>query len=146
MGRKAACVSPARVVGYGAAAGMAGTLVITAPVRIIPWHKPGEPSKKPAKPASDSPEQTGGLGVESAMRVTPAGALAEGEGPGTEGAAELFLVKVGSGLFDRDLSNCAKPASKGVHFAYGTAWGALYGLGEGGRRVDPSLAGLFTAR
>jgi len=57
--------------------------------------------------------------------VTPAGALAEAQGPGPEGAAEYFIVKVGSGLFDRDFSRYSKPAGKILHFVYGSFWGSF---------------------
>jgi hypothetical protein len=83
------------------------------------------------------------LSAGHAAAVTPAGALAEAEGPGPEGAAELFIAKLGSGLFDRDVSKYSKPAGELLHFVYGSFWGAAYGLQQGRSRRNPWLAGTL---
>jgi len=90
------------------------------------------PSKQDNGPKGNAPQKSGG----------PAAALAKPQGPGAEGVAELFFTKVGSGLFDRDLSQYASAAGKALHVAYGALWGLLYGVGQVDRIVDdPWLAG-----
>ena len=83
----------------------------------------------------------GQVPAEHAAAVTPAGALAEAQGPGPEGAAEQFIVKLAPAFFDRDLSEYSKPAGKAVHFAYGAFWGIVYGMLQGRRRRKVWLAG-----
>jgi uncharacterized membrane protein YagU involved in acid resistance len=73
--------------------------------------------------------------------VTPAGALAQAQGPGPEGAAELFALKVGSGLFGRDIARSARGWGRAVHFVYGSLWGAIYGTLQGVTRRRPLLNG-----
>jgi hypothetical protein len=90
-------------------------------------HRPGQPRPGAGRAAS----------------VTPAGALAQAQGPGPEGAAERFAVKLGSGLFNRDVAPYAKPAGKAVHLLYGSFWGALYGLVQASLRRSPLMAGLL---
>jgi hypothetical protein len=166
-GSKVTCV--AGVMTHGAVAGVAGTLLITLAARMIPWLKRAKasrpaPDRLPSDPfqteevikwqdrsrspaAYSSPERNlGSIGrtaVEEAASVTPAGALAEVQAPGPEGAAELFFVKMGSGLFDKDVSRYARPAGKAVHCAYGTLGGVLYGLVQSRRIRDPWLCGVF---
>jgi hypothetical protein len=162
--RTSGSATPLEIVGYGAAAGLAGALVLTVLARITPGLKP-EPKRRDEQPQnfpadsfdekkviewqdrSRSPAayltRRGGEQVpgEHAAAVTPAGALAEAQGPGPEGAAEQFIAKLGSGLFDRDLSEYSKPAGKAVHFAYGGFWGSVYGILQGRRRRKVWLAG-----
>ena len=156
--------TPLKSIGYGAAAGVAGALVITVLARITPGlnarskRKREQPQNFPVdsfdekkviewQDRSRSPAAylTGREGAqvqaEHAAAVTPAGALAEAQGPGPEGAAEQFIVKLGSGLFDRDLSVYSKPAGKAVHFAYGAFWGIVYGMLQGNRHRKVWLAG-----
>jgi hypothetical protein len=78
---------------------------------------------------------------EHPAKLTPAGALAQAHGPGPEGAAELFALKVASGLFGRDIARRARPWGKAVHLAYGTLWGALYGILQGPARRRALLSG-----
>ncbi len=156
--------TPLKTIGYGAAAGLAGALVLMVVARITlafeteSKRKNERPQNLPAdsfdekkviewqdrsrSPAAYSPGRSGGqILVEHAAAVTPAGALAEAQGPSPEGAAELFIVKLGSGLFDRDLSKYSKPAGKAVHLAYGAFWGSVYGILRGRRRHNVWLAG-----
>lgn len=162
--RTSRSTTPLKAVGYGAAAGLAGALVLTVLARITPGLKPeskrqdDRPETFPAdsfdekkvtewqdrsrSPAAHSPKRSGEQSqAEHAAAVTPAGALAEAQGPGPEGLAEHFAVKVGSGLFDRDLSKYSKPAGKAVHFAYGAFWGSVYGILQGDRRRNILLGG-----
>src|SRR3954470_8248021 len=60
--------------------------------------------------------------------ITPGGALALPSDAGPESSAGKFAMKVGAGLFDRDLSRHAAFAGEAVHFVYGTFWGAIFGL------------------
>jgi len=156
--------TPIKSFGYGATAGLAGALVLSVLARITPGlkaeskRKNEQPQAFPAdsfdekkviewqnrsrSPAAYSPERSEGQGTgENAAAVTPAAALAEAQGPGPGGAAEQFIVKLGSGLFDRDLSRYSKPAGKAVHFAYGGFWGSVYGMLQGHRRRNIWLAG-----
>src|SRR5437016_4600334 len=99
-------------------------------------------SRSPA--AYSSPEtREGTTAVEEPAAVTPAGALTSVFSPGPEGAAELFFVKVGSGLFDRDVSKYARPAGTALHLMYGTLGGVLYGFTQGRNARDPWLCGVL---
>jgi len=167
--RTVRCISPMKAAFYGAAGGLAGTLIITLLARITPGLKtesgknakeqlpklPDHPftkekviewqdrSRSPAAystPVAGGPAQASA--IEHAAAVTPAGALAEAQGPGPEGAAEYFVVKVGSGLFDRDFSRYSKPAGKILHFVYGSFWGLVYGILQGRGRRNVWLAGI----
>lgn len=131
----------------GALAGIAGTLVITITVRMFSWFESAKaarqkPSKLPQHPfekeevrewqdRSRSPSAYSKPAGEQASgappAVTPAGALSEVTAPGPEGTAELFFVKAGSGLFDRDVSPYSRIGGKVLHVAYGTLGGAIYG-------------------
>lgn len=159
--------TPLEAVAYGAVAGFAGAVVLTLLARATPWFKTesGKTSKRQPSnlpedpfdsekviewqdrsrsPAAYSPRGAGGgtaAREEHAAAVTPAGVLAEDQGPGPEGAAEQFLAKLGSGLFDRDLSRYSKPAGRILHFVYGAWWGVVYGMQQGRRRRNPWLAG-----
>ncbi len=73
--------------------------------------------------------------------MMPETALVTQPGPGPEGSAEQFAVKVGAGLFDRDISGRAKLAGKLVHLGYGSLWGGLFGLIEGSLRLVWVVAG-----
>ena len=44
------------------------------------------------------------------------------------GLAEQFAFKFVAGVFDRDISSALRPAGVVTHLAYGSSWGALYGL------------------
>jgi hypothetical protein len=161
-------VSPVKAAFYGAAGGLVGTIIITLLARIIPGIRteskknpkeqlpklPDHPFKKETviewqdrsrSPAAyslqvaDGPAQE--IAIEHAAAVTPAGALAEAQGPGPEGAAEYFIVKVGSGLFDRDFARYSKPAGKILHLVYGSFCGLVYGILQGQGRRNVWLAG-----
>ena len=169
MMHKRTSTSVAEAVKRGAAAGIVGAIVITVAARAVPWFKPAQASKRVrtklppdsfqhAKVAewqdrSRSPaaypvleKGQGGMSrtaVEESAAFTPAAALTEHTSPGAEGSAELFFVKVGSGLFDRDVSKYAKAGGKAVHFIYGAFGGVLYGLAKGRQRWNPWIAGVL---
>jgi hypothetical protein len=86
--------------------------------------------------------QGGGVGGQAAA-VTPAGALAQAQAPGPEGAAAQFALKLASGMFGRDIRHRARLAGEVVHFTYGTAWGVLYGLLQGSSPRRPGPFGLL---
>jgi hypothetical protein len=153
--RSATPVTPRDAVIYGAIAGCAGTAVITLLGRIalavknVSERRPERPRKLPRDPfnpqeVSEWQDRTRapaayvphyGAGAQGAIghaaEVTPAGALVEAKGPGPEGAAEHFLIKLGSGLFDRDFAPFAKPAGTLLHFVYGSFGGMVYAMLQG---------------
>ena len=163
--------TPIGEAGRGALAGLVGSLVFSVLARALPgMHvarggagqagqaaRPADPDdleqvrrwqERAQSPAAFRPPNqalpAGGPG--GPPGATPAGALTQPQAPGPEGLAEQFAFKVGSGLFDRDVSPYARPAGVGVHLAYGSAWGTLYGLLQAsrGRRSGPfgALYGL----
>jgi hypothetical protein len=159
--------TPVQVVARGAAAGLAATLVLSGLSRLLPglWNNRGEtdPKKDTGLPADPSdPEQVrewqarsqspaalqGGAGKPQPApeggppAVHPAGALSQPQGPGPEGLAEQFAFKVASGVFNRDISSEIRPVGMATHLAYGSAWGALYGLLQSSFRLPPRLFGL----
>ena len=86
-------------------------------------------------------QQDGSEGA--ALRVTPAGVLAQAQSPGPEGLATQFAFKVAAGLFDRDITPHARQAGLAVHVAYGSTWGLLYGLLQASARWRPGLFGVI---
>ena len=143
----------------GAAAGLAATLVLSALVRLLPGMRPSLPFlRRPPDPPREPDEvcawqareqapaahrQREGARERGARLVagTPAAALAQPTAPGPEGLAEQFAFKIASGVFDRDISPYLRPAGLAVHLAYGSAWGALYGLLQASYRRPPATAG-----
>jgi hypothetical protein len=85
----------------------------------------------------------GGAGGAAAGGATPAGALTAPQAPGPEGLAEQFAFKIASGVFDRDVSRSLRPAGLATHLAYGSLWGALYGLLQASYRRQPARAGAL---
>lgn len=92
---------------------------------------------------------SGGQGAGSSVQgggqaaaVSPAQALAQSHSPGPEGIAAQFARKLAFGMFDSNVSRYAQAAGETVHFAYGTAWGALYGLVQASVRRAPGPLGL----
>ena len=99
-----------------------------------------------------------------ATRITPLRAVGRGLVAGAAGtaamtAAQLAYMKatngessstpaevgrrIMEGVLQRDVPDSAMPAlNNGMHVAYGTSWGAVYGLAAGGRRASPVMAGL----
>jgi hypothetical protein len=161
-------VTPARAVAYGAVAGLASTVLLTILMRVAPGMQDKDEKQKvspdvPANPfdphavqqwqdCSRSPAAySPALVAEKATTVaeakihpsvvTPAGALAEAQGPGPEGAAERFALKLSAGLFDSDISPRVKLAGQLVHYTYGTFWGIVYGLSHFSLRRPPSVLG-----
>jgi hypothetical protein len=145
----------------GAAAGFAATLVLSALARVLPGMS-NEPdaikaAKTPAVPPADpfDPDQVAAWQARSqspaayrhlsgpASGVAPAQALEQPTAPGPEGLAEQFAFKVGSGLFDEDVSASAKPAGLVVHLVYGSFWGALYGILQSSYRQPRHLFGAL---
>ena len=75
--------------------------------------------------------------------ASPGGALAQPVAPGPEGLAEQFAFKIASGVFGVDVTPQLVPAGIATHLAYGSAWGALYGLTQGTLRQPPLYAGFL---
>jgi hypothetical protein len=147
----------------GAAAGLAATLVLSALSRLLPglWNErpeeeeaggkpqtppdPADPEKvrewqaRSQSPAAyqGHPEQHPG----GPPAFTPAGALVRAPVPGPEGLAEQFAFKVASGVFDSDITPKMRPVGMATHLAYGSTWGALYGLVQGSIHARPGLMG-----
>ena len=154
--------TPVGAATRGAAAGLAATLLLSVLARVMPGmsNRPPSPPKQP--PTPDEPQQVREWQAreqspaafqreadaeQEARRgspgATPAGALVQPQSPGPEGLAEQFAFKVGAGLFDRDVSPYARPAGVGVHLAYGSAWGMLYGLLQASHRRRPGPFGAL---
>ena len=109
--------SPLSVVAKGAIAGLAGTAAITLAMKRTPQllQRLGlEPSEPPAAEAQK---------------------IAESAGQPTEKLAE----KVTTGVLDRPIAEDTRQvAGQAVHWGYGAAWGALYGIVQASVRW-PSL-------
>jgi len=147
----------------GGMAGLVATTVLSVLTRVVPGlrnitHKPierpahekrGQPSD-PFDPKivhawqdqARSPSAGGTPSSRPPPVFTAEGALVAAEGPGPEGAAAEFAVKLAAGLFGRDLTARAKRAGKVVHFVYGSLWGALYGLIQASFGVPWLVAGV----
>src|SRR5437764_15254590 len=82
-------ITPAEAACLGVAAGFAATLLLSVLARSSPEIRAQPRIKAQAQPTEDS----GPSG--HAAAVTPAGALAQTQGPGPDGAAELFALQVG---------------------------------------------------
>jgi hypothetical protein len=119
------------------AAGLTATLLISGLSRIGSLRRYAEESSWRTRTdafAKDDPD------VVSPM--SPATALVQASGPGPEGPAGLFAAKIASGLFGRDLATRSRQWGRVVHFAYGTLWGAIYGILQTDRRRRPALSGV----
>jgi hypothetical protein len=164
---RSSSTTPVQVVARGAVAGLAATLVLSGLSRLLPglWNNRGETDSKedtglPSDPSD--PEQVREWQARSQSpaalqaaparhqptpetgppAVQPAGALSKPQGPGPEGLAEQFAFKVASGVFNRDISPEIRPVGLATHLAYGSAWGALYGLLQSSFGLPPRLFGL----
>jgi hypothetical protein len=168
--------TPLGAAGRGLLAGLAGSLLLSVLARTLPsmgpepWGRrreegevaPADPFDRDAvqrwQDRSRSPAafRGGGTAKEAGAtaggaagqdRATPAGALTLAQAPGPEGLAEQFAYKTASGLFGWDLSDRLRPAVLATHLAYGSLWGALYGLLQASRRARPfpfgAAYGLF---
>jgi hypothetical protein len=139
----------------GAASGLVGSFLLSVLARVLPGMRtaPRARSAVPTDreairlwqdrlraPAAFRTVAHEGHG-RSAPAVTPAGALVWPEAPGAEGLAEQFAFKVGSGLFDRDVAARSRALGVVTHFAYGSLWGALYGIVQATHDLPPVLAG-----
>jgi hypothetical protein len=150
---------PLEALAFGAIAGFVGTFVLSVLARIVPGmqnltHKESEAARRQHEPrdrfdaeavrAWQDRARSPGANERRARRppvFTAEGALVTAEGPGPEGAAAEFAVKLVTGLFGRDITWSARRAGKIVHFVYGTLWGAAYGLVAGSFRLPWALAG-----
>lgn len=159
--------TPLQAVALGAASGLAGALLLSALSRVAPgmWNRRGEERERQAppvlpedpfdprqvqewqarsqSPAADRPRNGDQRSVYAAPRrnFTPAETLAEPQSPGPEGLAEQFALKVGSGVFARDLKPVIRPLGVATHLLYGSFWGSLYGVTEPSFRWNPSISG-----
>lgn len=119
--------TPIGVAGRGIVAGLAGTLMLSFLSRVLPGMR-----------GLARPDDEGGR---RAPMSTLAPALTIPVSPGPEGLAEQFAYKVASGVFGRDLSSHTHAAGRACHFAYGSAWGMLFGLWQASYPVPPVIAG-----
>lgn len=157
--------------GRGAVAGLAATALLSVLARVTRplMEQSGGGGKqqgggKPAPPQDpfdkqqvidwqnryDAPaaykQQGGGQGGQGgghAIAMSPAAVLAQSQAPGPEGAAGQFAHKLAAGMFGRDISAYTQAVGEVVHFTYGSAWGALYGLLQGSYRRAPGPFGLL---
>jgi len=129
-------VSPAEAALSRAVAGLIATILVSVLARSTPGIRTQAFYKRRENQREIPDEQS-----EHPAMVTPAGALAQAHGPGPEGAAGLFAMKVASGLFGRDIARSSRLWGKVVHLAYGSFWGMVYGILQGPRRRQPVLAG-----
>src|SRR5688500_3973634 len=106
----------------GVAAGLTGTLALSALSRIMPSMQFGRPNPLESRPEEDESD------ANLVVRATPAQALTEPQSPGPEGLAQQFAFKMASGLFGRDISQSARLWGLAVHLLYGAAWGAAIGV------------------
>src|SRR5688500_18555296 len=106
----------------GAAAGLTGTLALSALSRIMPGMQFSRPNPFESRQEEDESD------ANPVVRATPAQALTEPQSPGPEGLAQQFAFKIASGLFGHDISRSARLWGLAVHLVYGSAWGALIGL------------------
>jgi hypothetical protein len=162
-----------RVFACGAAAGFAASVLMSAIARVMPGMdmdpKLGSdklkgtdppPPEDPFNPAqvrewqqhSQTPAVFGPKaarlmerrGREGAGASTaPAAALVQPQAPGPEGLAEQFAYKVASGVFNKDIAPQQRAAGIATHLAYGSAWGALFGLIQGTWRRAPAPFGAL---
>src|ERR1051326_7520533 len=134
--RSAVRITPAEAAAYGAFAGLAATALVSVLARVVPGVRSQAFYKSPDRRRQKIEHES-----EHPAIVTPAGALAQTRGPGPEGAAGLFGMKVASGLFGRDIARSVRPWGKLVHLAYGSFWGMIYGLSQGRARRNPLASG-----
>ena len=158
---------PVGAAARGVLAGLAATLLLSALARVLPGmnNQPrggrAQAERPPKDPfdrqqvrrwqeAAQSPAASGGSdagrqaeGQGPPPGATPASALTLPQGPGPEGVAEQFAFKFVAGVFDRDISDALRPAGVVTHFAYGSAWGALYGLLQASYRRRPGPFGVL---
>jgi hypothetical protein len=141
-------LTPVEALLLGVVAGLVATFALSVLARIVPGmsnltQKPGtlrahEKKGQPSDPFDpeivqawqDHARCPGATkaGLRDGAFFTAEGALVKTHGPGPEGAAAEFAVKLVAGLFGRDITASAKRAGKVVHFAYGSFWGGVYGL------------------
>lgn len=114
--------TPLEVLAKGAVAGLSATLLLS----ILSRMTFGTMDRSSRDVQKKAPTQK--RDEHHPAEITPGGALARSAEAGPEGSAGKFALKVGSGLFGRDLSAHGKAAGEAVHFTYGTLWGALFGI------------------
>ncbi len=119
--RVAERVNPLGAAARGALAGMTGTLTLSLLNRVM----------LPLMGGAPEPPQPPGFGAAVLVR----------EPTGLESMATIFAEKVATGLFDNPLGEHRDQAGAAVHAAYGTFWGVILGLVQGGLRPRPWLAG-----
>lgn len=107
--------TPLHALGAGMLAGVGATLLVSLLSRATFGTMDGREQRRERLP-------------HPAAAATPGEALARASDAGPEGSAGKFALKVGAGLFGRDLSSHARAAGEAVHFAYGTFWGGFFGL------------------
>jgi hypothetical protein len=129
--------SPLGVVMKGALAGFTGTLVLTLAVKAAQWVV--------KRAHGDDDEQQSERG-EAQAGIGAAQALASGqvEAPFLDPSTEIFVQKVATGLFGASLSGgTLKALGVGMHFVYGSFWGAVYGVIQSSFHLPAALHGLL---
>jgi hypothetical protein len=157
-------ITPLQAVLYGAAAGLAASLLLSALARVLPGMRRDKRAQDDGKPkppedpfdpdqvhewqrrswspagATRNPEEDI-WDPHEPHAITPASILVKAESPGPEGLAQQFAFKLASGLFDRDISPILFPAGAAVHLVYGSTWGAICGLIQASRGWPSTIFG-----
>lgn len=123
--------NPLQIALKGAVAGLGATLILSVASRLTFGVMDRSPRQRPGDGGERDPRE------EHPAVLTPGGALAQSEQAGPEGAAGRFALKVGTGLFGRDISPHGRLAGEALHFAYGTFWGSAFGLIYASRPRQP---------
>ncbi len=131
--RKAMPDSPLAVVSKGALAGFAGTLALSVAVKGAQWLQGLGSGER-----EQGSEEDTGIGAGQAL------AGGQVQAPFLDRSTEIFVQKVATGLFGASLSGDARrTAGMAMHFAYGSFWGAVYGLIQSSLRLPPARHGLL---
>src|SRR5438105_4149602 len=112
--------SPLEVAMKGSVAGLIGTAVITVAMKGTPviMQRLGVPQPEPKTPEAKQ----------------------KAAGEPTEKLAE----KLSTGVFEQPIEEDTKEAAgQVIHWSYGAAWGALYGIVQSSLHVPHLLHGLF---
>ena len=119
--------SPLEVMVKGVAAGLVGTAVITVAM-------------------SQAPRLMQMLGMEQEQEQEASGRQdkgKEGKEPAEE-PTEKLAEKVAEGVFEQEIDvGTRQAAGQAIHWGYGAAWGALYGIVQGSFRLPSWLHGTL---
>lgn len=128
--------SPLGVVIKGALAGFTGTLVLTMAVKAAQWVV--------TRAHGDDEQQSGEQEDQAGIGAGQALAGGQVQAPFLDPSTEIFVQKVATGLFGASLSGgTLKALGVGMHFVYGSFWGAVYGVIQSSIRLPAALHGLL---